>query len=234
VNGTLYGTTVGGGSGFGTVFRVTTTGTEKMLYSFRGTSDGAYPYAGLLNVGGTLYGTTGGGGVSGMGTVFRVTTTGREKILHRFAGGSDGTSPTASLIEFNGKLYGTTQGGGPSGVGTVFNITTTGKENVLYSFSYNSGDGWSPASSLINVHGTFYGTTVEGGASAVGTIFSVTAAGKEEVRYSFSASPLDGGNPYASLIDVKGRLYGTTLYGGGYSCGRHRGRSCGTVFALTP
>src|ERR1700693_3503348 len=48
--GNLYGTTyAGGASDMGTVFRLETTGTETVLYSFRGKPlDGAHPYAGLV------------------------------------------------------------------------------------------------------------------------------------------------------------------------------------------
>jgi uncharacterized repeat protein (TIGR03803 family) len=46
---------------------------ETVVYSFGGGSDGVRPRAGLINVGGTLYGTTEGGGASNRGTVFAVT-----------------------------------------------------------------------------------------------------------------------------------------------------------------
>ena len=47
-NGKLYGTTFAGGAyGLGTVFEVTTSGTERVLHSFSGGTDGAYPRAGL-------------------------------------------------------------------------------------------------------------------------------------------------------------------------------------------
>ena len=53
------------------VFSVSTTGNEKVLYSFRGnilsaTTDGANPSAGLLAVKGVLYGTTSMGWNGGM------------------------------------------------------------------------------------------------------------------------------------------------------------------------
>jgi uncharacterized repeat protein (TIGR03803 family) len=77
---TYYGTTAGGGvNGNGTVFSVTTTGAERVRYSFDSGADGAYPYAGLINVNGTLYGTTlqgGGSGCShnaGCGSIFAFT-----------------------------------------------------------------------------------------------------------------------------------------------------------------
>ncbi len=126
VKGTLYGTTYWGGSGSctggcGTVFSIRTSGTEKLLHTFGGGSDGFHPDAGLINVTGTLYGTTLYGGSNGCinsqscGTVFSITTTGTEKVLYSFAGGSDGEFPEASLINVNGTLYGTTYSGGANG-----------------------------------------------------------------------------------------------------------------------
>jgi uncharacterized repeat protein (TIGR03803 family) len=72
VNGMLYGTTSSGGAnGDGTVFQITPSGAERVLHSFEGGSlDGAFPFASLTNVKGTLYGTTSGGGGKGDGTVF--------------------------------------------------------------------------------------------------------------------------------------------------------------------
>ena len=101
------GTTYGGGKGDGTVFSISTTGTEKVLYRFRGNKDGANPSASLIAVKGLLYGTTEYGGLTANpsnGTVFRVSTTGSEKVLYRFYGYyyqgktySDGANPVASL-----------------------------------------------------------------------------------------------------------------------------------------
>jgi uncharacterized repeat protein (TIGR03803 family) len=74
----LYGTTSAGGtSNNGTVFSATTSA-EKVLYSFAGGSDGTEPFAGLIDVKGTVYGTTGYGGSrgcdkAGCGTVFAFT-----------------------------------------------------------------------------------------------------------------------------------------------------------------
>ena len=118
----------------------------KVVYNFTGGSDGAQPYAGLIDVNGTLYGTTSQGGgsgcattiTSGCGTVFSITPSGQETVLHAFTGGSDGANPKAALIDVNGTLYGTTFHGGDTkckGCGTVFSITPSGVEKVLHSFS---------------------------------------------------------------------------------------------------
>ncbi|MGA7354327.1 MAG: choice-of-anchor tandem repeat GloVer-containing protein [Candidatus Cybelea sp.] len=242
LNGTLYGTTEYGGrfgsdhgkkGGNGTVFSISTSGTVNVLHSFRGRNDGVHPLASLIDIGGTLYGTTRDGGTKQEGTVFEISTSGRERVLHSFyfSGGSssDGSEPCASLIDVNGTLYGTTSGGGAYGHGTVFSITTTGTEHVLYSFGGSASDGSEPHASLIDVHGTLYGTTEFGGTYGWGTVFSTSTSGTEHVLHTFAGGS-DGAAPAAGLIDVKGTLYGTTRDGGGSSCGSN---GCGTVFSVT-
>ena len=66
--GNLYGTTTyGGTSDNGAVFELETAGTEIVLYSFAGTTDGAIPRANVvLDSAGNLYGTTYYGGLGGV------------------------------------------------------------------------------------------------------------------------------------------------------------------------
>ena len=235
VKGTLYGTTYyGGTNSYGTVFSITPSGTETVLYSFAGheNGDGLEPEAGLINVKSTLYGTTSGGGTYYGGTVFSITPSGTETVLHSVGGSGDGTYPYAGLINVKGTLYGTTVAGGSStcrhytldGCGTVFSITPSGTERVLYNFAGGSGDGANPYAGLLNVNGTLYGTTEEGGVHGHGTVFKITTRGKETVLHSFGRSG-DGAHPYAGLINVNGTLYGTTARGGT--------NNDGTVFSLT-
>jgi uncharacterized repeat protein (TIGR03803 family) len=228
VNGALYGTTKDGGAhGYGTVFGVSTTGTEQVLHSFKGDKDGAYPVSSLSYVKstGTLYGTTSTGGFYD-GTVFSVTTAGKERVLYRFRGAShnDGNGPYSGLIDVKGTLYGTTIGGGTEDAGTVYSIGTTGVEHVLHSFGVGK-DGAGPYANLIDVKGTLYGTTKSGGTKGMGTVFSVSTTGVEHVLHSFAGGK-DGANPTASLVNVKGTLYGTTVNGGS--------KGDGTIFALSP
>jgi uncharacterized repeat protein (TIGR03803 family) len=135
VNGTLYGTTEGGGTncgsnGCGTVYSITRGGSEKVLHNFNGT-DGGYPAGSLIDVGGTLYGTTEGGGTNycprdydgRCGTVFSITTGGKEKVLHDFTKGPGGNGPVTGLVYKNGSLFGTTQFGALYGGGVVFSLT---------------------------------------------------------------------------------------------------------------
>jgi len=265
VNGTLYGTTTGGGTstkcpnydGCGTVFKITTSGSENVLYNFQGgKKDGSYPQ-GLINVKGTLYGTTATGSnrnpcTGGCGTVFRVTTSGQEQVLYAFKAGTDGASPDG-LTDVKGTLYGTTGGGGGSvkcdyGCGTFFKVTTSGNETVLHRFQGGKRDGGYPAlaMSLINVNGILYGDTQAGGTGSncnfpkgygCGTVFKITTSGATTILHSFQGATTDGSVPEGSLIDVSGMLYGVTAIGGtGTNCPPFgsQGYGCGTVFKTTP
>ncbi len=234
VNGTLYGTTENGGKcGMGTVYRLSTTGTEKVLHSFCGSE--VNPTGGVIDVNGTLYGSTTATTLGG--SVYRISTSGVYKVLYRFPEHShrDGGGPIGRLLNVNGTLYGVTAYGGShcpgnAGCGTVYSVTMSGKEKVLYSFQGFDGasDGWLPLSGLIDVNGTLYGTTVSGGqsgcTSGCGIVYSVTTNGTETVLYRFTGGS-DGGNPAASLLEVNGALYGTTAHGGS--------ADYGTVFSMS-
>jgi uncharacterized repeat protein (TIGR03803 family) len=235
-DGTLYGATGFGGTGYGTVFAVNaTTGSGTVLYNFIGAADGAYPAAGLTYQDGTLFGTTASGGASSDGTVFAVDlATGTESVLHSFTGGRDGGFPDAALTEQGGKLYGTTSGGGDAGYGTVFRIDpATGAETVLHSFA-GGNDSESPEAGLTYQGGMFYGTTrgirAEGTGLGDGSVFAIDPSTRvETVLHSFMGGA-DGAQPVDAPIYVNGTLYGTTADGGGTGC--HAPKfGCGTVFA---
>jgi uncharacterized repeat protein (TIGR03803 family) len=236
-NGLLYGTTYQGGTyGAGTVFAIDpATKVETVLHSFGSGTDGGYPWSTLIAIQGVLYGTTKYGGTgdcsSGCGTVFSLDSkTGVETVLYRFAGDTDGALPVAGLLNVNGKLYGTTTIGGSGNYGTVFSVDPgTGAEAVVHRFQNNDVDGILPESGLVDLNGTLYGTTSEGGDYGPGTVYSLDSdTGDEAVLYSFCrlANCVDGAEPIAGLHNVKGVLYGTA-----YKGGPHGG---GAVFSLDP
>jgi uncharacterized repeat protein (TIGR03803 family) len=218
VGGALYGTTnEGGGDNVGSVFTITSFGTYSQVYSFGNSGDGEYPGAGLTEVGGTLYGTTESGGANNLGTVFKIKcrmATCKESVLYSFAGGSDGANPPGGLTNIGGTLYGMTAQGGASNKGTVFEITTSGAESVLHSFAGGSDGAYPAYANLTRVGSALYGTTQQGGASNVGTVFTITISGAESVLHSFAGGS-DGAYPNGGeLLKVGGKLYGTTTQGG--------------------
>jgi uncharacterized repeat protein (TIGR03803 family) len=76
-------------------------------------AEGAIPVTNLIDVKGTLYGTTASGGASQYyGTAFSLNpVTGAETVLYSFCsqdGCTDGWFPQAGLIDINGTIYGTT------------------------------------------------------------------------------------------------------------------------------
>jgi uncharacterized repeat protein (TIGR03803 family) len=180
--GNFYGTTYAGGpQGWGTVFEVTPSGTETLLYSFRqpSTGDGNSPLAGLIqDAAGNFYGTTNQGGANASGTVFEVTKAGVETVLYSFCsvGGAnctDGANPQAGLIaDAAGNLYSTTNLGGAYGYGNVFEVSASGVETDLYDFCPAGGnctDGAYPLAGVLqDVAGNLYGTTESGGAGSLG------------------------------------------------------------------
>lgn len=237
VGGTLYGTTLEGGSdNYGTAFKVTTAGVKTTVYSFQGVPDANLPVGSLIKLGPILYGTTSAGGCGsccppdGCGTVFKMTLAGKEKVLFRFGTTADDpVSPLSTLLAYKGDFYGTSYNNNDGNVplGAVFKLSKKGKETVLHLFG-NGTDGADPVAGLINVNGTFYGTTESGGADEFGTVFSITPAGAETVLYNFTSMG-DGGGPMAGLIDVGGTLYGVT--GTGYN---KNGAFSSTLFSITP
>jgi len=286
-NGSLFGTTYTGGSGWGTVFEMSpptppaTAWTFTPLYAFTGGADGANPRAGVIfSSHGVIFGTTEQGGAYGYGTVFSLTLTAgtwKYAVVYSFMGAPsgcgttgnplcDGAYPEASLIQSpkSGLFYGTTYGGGTAGYGTVFLLTpptppsTTWTEKPLWSFA-GSPDGANPLAGLtLSAKGVLYGTTYAGGGAGWGTAFELTqAAGvwSEAVLHSFNGAPsaagggsacgttgdptpCDGGAPLGNLLinATTGVLTGTTTLGGNpTACNQiNYEQGCGAVFQLTP
>lgn len=237
-NGVLYGTTSAGGStgsacygdGCGTAFAVTPTGEETVLYRFMGGSDGAEPEASLLDLDGTLYGTTFSGGNADEGTIFKMTPSGTETVLYRFTIG-DGAHPEAGLAELNGDLYGTALLGGPRGGGTLFKVKGSGEFSVVHSFG-SPKDGDAPAGGVLAVNGELIGTTQRGGNNDDGIVFDIAPSGEEHKLFDFD-DDRNGLWPSGNLITVNSVLYGVAEYGGDKSCSDAFPPGCGVVYGLS-
>jgi uncharacterized repeat protein (TIGR03803 family) len=245
-DGNFYGTThFGGNGGFGSVFKVTTTGVLSVLASFDGAHTGGDPKGAVtLGPDGNLYGTTYFSGPNGVGTVFRVAANGVLTTLYSFSRttsngssytNSDGAYPESGLaLGPDGYFYGTTSMGGANGRGSVFKITTNGALAPLFSFSAlvasaigsTNATGASPYGGLTwGPDGNLYGTTMLGGSKADGTVFRITTNGAFTTIVNFVGT--NGVGPKTTMtLGPDGNLYGTTVNGGIYG-------DEGTVFKLT-
>ena len=134
-DGSLYGTTYGGGAnGDGTVFKITPGGRVTTLHGFDGTDGSGYKGGLVQATDGNFYGSAFGGGANGYGTLFKITPGGTLTTLHNFDG-TDGAHPYGSLLQAtNGTFYGTTSycnlystpngcGCPTHGCGTVFSVS---------------------------------------------------------------------------------------------------------------
>jgi uncharacterized repeat protein (TIGR03803 family) len=248
--GDLYGTTWGGGGtgAFGVVFELLPLHdgrwTGKVLHRFDPKAEGGGPLAGLaFDATGNLYGTTSTGGSQDGGTVFRLDPGSSGWTLTVL----DNYGSNAGLIlDEAGNLYGNI-GPGKYDEGAVTELSPgvgSWKQTYLYSFCRNINpcpDGDAPISGVVfDGAGNLYGTTEYGGKGISGdwgTAYELQhqadGTWKHILLHSFPGSVNDGKLVYGGLIlDKSGNLYGTTLQGGGKSCGE--GTGCGTVYKLTP
>lgn len=261
-NGNLYGTTeeggngaYGGASGGGTVFKITPTGQETVLYSFcslPNCNDGASPYNKLImDKAGNLYGTTFTGGAYassycynvGCGVAFKIAPDGTETVLHSFcaqANCTDGAWAFGGLIRDQaGNLYGTTDIGGVNNNGVIYKLAPDGTETVLYAFcggapAGSCTDGTNSFSTMAeDGSGNYYGTTENGGAYGQGVVFELAANGTESVLYNFCSNEqnnvcLDGNLAEYGVLPPSGKK--ATIYGATDLGGTDNG---GAVFSLT-
>ena len=236
-DGSLYGTTVFGGFGEGTVYNVRPparatgnalgTWNERVLHAFGSGQDGAYPGFGtvVFDPSGSMYGTTELGGyecVDGgfCGTMFKLTPSGGgwTESFFQFMGGSDGGNPLSGVVlDAAGNLYGTTDIGNFDSV--AYQLTASGSgwaETPLYDFGAFSDP---RGGVILDGAGGLYGTSVDG------TVYELTPSGGSwtyTLLYSFSGSS----GPWNGVVrDADGNLYGTTCADGTHGHG--------SVFKLT-
>ena len=227
-DGNLYGTTLAGGtSQYGTVYKLTPTGTETVLHSFAGGTDGSGPIGEMVfGSDGLLYGTTyGNDSSSADGTIFSLGTDGGDyAVQYSFASKPtvSGEHPLAGLTpDGSGKFYGTTSIGGANNAGTVFLFTSgspSGSLSLVHSYAdrsvHDDGQDGSYAPVVLDGQGDIYGTTSIGGNFAEGTFYEITPSKTESILHNFIKQE-DGETPYGGVIFANdGNFYGT-LNGGG-------------------
>ncbi|MDD2237209.1 MAG: hypothetical protein PHG65_08405, partial [Kiritimatiellae bacterium] len=224
-NNRFYGMTSRGGSNdLGVIFSLQTNGTDYAIehtFAEGDAANGAFPWGGLVENGGLLYGMTYRGGVSNFGTIMRFNpTTKAYTNLHSFAGGvGDGKYPQGDLVFVSGRLYGMTPQGGAHGCGVIFGIDSDGTDfETLYEFT-GQWDGSNPSGSLLSDGDLLYGMSRPGSGNA-GTLWSVNhLTSCFSLLRTFTGAVDDGADPYGTLIKHGDSLYGMTRFGGANSQG---------------
>jgi uncharacterized repeat protein (TIGR03803 family) len=248
-DGTIYGTTSGGGRhDAGTIFKITSGGDFSVLYHFNGNFGGGPQGELLFGKDGAIYGTTFGNGKYNRGSIFRITKGGDFTKLYDFlgvdqpGGSHDGADPQGALaLGEDGTIYGTTESGGsPSGYGSAWSLSPPKGSNKKWHYEQLQifgSDGNLPHSGLVIDPGgnNLYGTAGGGGAFQSGVIYKFTrvAPGKPwkyVLLHSFKARDKDGDIPYGNLVLRHGVLYGTNLSGGKVTNSGDCRDGCGTVF----
>jgi uncharacterized repeat protein (TIGR03803 family) len=217
-DGNMYGVGVAcGASGTGAMYKISTTGTESVVFSFPSTWSTCL--SGLtLGSDGNFYGTcfTNPGGNGG---IFQLTPAGVFTDKHDFSGVNGDTEPVYGPVQAaDGNFYGTT-GYYPFSCGNIYKLTSAGVYTNLHTFS---GSDCGPASSLFqasdgNLYGTLYACALNSG-FGLGCVYKITTAGVFTEIYAFAGST--GQNPCTGVIQGKdGKLYGATNQGAANNSG---------------
>ena len=188
-HGNLFGTTLGGGGGYGTVFEVQPNGdgtwTESIIHDFR-IMDGEFPVAGVaFDHSGALYGTTEGGSLGlgyAAGSIYRLALqmdgSWKAHTMHIFTGSPDGYDSQGALtIDNRGHIYGTS-GGGTQNSGIMFELDQLGSNSWTYKIPYDFPGGHGPSAGstcklLLTSNGDLFGTSETDGAYGYGSIYKL-------------------------------------------------------------
>jgi uncharacterized repeat protein (TIGR03803 family) len=235
-NGSLYGTTAGGGQyNDGEFFEITTTGTLTVRHSFANAAGnlGLNSNSGvILGFDGNFYGVTAQGGTGNCtfacGTVFSLTPAGSLTTLYSLDGNRDGTGPWGLVQDTDGTFYGTTLSGGGSNAGTVYMladglgpfvklVTTNGKvgstvDILGQGLTGTSGVAFDGVPATFNiVSGTFI-TAVVPKKALTGAVTVTTSATTYQSSKTFNVTPQFASfSPTGAIVGATVTLTGVSL-----------------------
>lgn len=212
-DGNFYGACSSYPSHYGTLYKLSPTGTYSLLHAFAGgTNDGAFPFSPPIQAAdGNFYGVTYLGGGPSSGTFYQLTAGGILKTLYDFGAPGKSFDPYGPLVQGpDGYLYGEALNGGAHNGGSIIKISTKGIETDLFPLTMVDDGFESLGGVILGSDGNYYGCTDTGGLYNWGTAFKVTSKGVFTVLRHFGATgSLDGVNCKVGLVQATdGNFYG--------------------------
>ena len=236
VNGELYGTTEEGGSNrSGVLYKITKAGHYTVLQNFVGRGTGSQEDL-TRDPSGNIYG-------EASGSIFELDTAGKFSTIYSFTGGvNDGGGPVGRLIlDAAGTITGAAAyTPAPNPCGLIFRLESNGTVKALHHFGGAGGvSGCGPETGLVDMGGTIYGTTADGGDLTCangnvncGVLFQISKTGVYSVVHTFTG--LDGGQIQDELTKGNdGSVYGVSKVGGTGPCEENYPFGCGVIFKYT-
>jgi len=235
-NGVLYGSTLQGGKGGGTIFSINDDGTGYAKLNDLASKTGDQQHSCFVVINNVLYSMTASGGSHKHGVIYSVNPDGSHfTVLHNFKS-SEGDDPHGRLTYDGTHLYGMTKEGDTiptppyfiprhpkKAFGVIFSIDPDGTNyTVLHIFSGGADDGATTDHGylVLDANNVLYGMTTFGGSANEGVLFSIHTDGTAfTLLHTFVGGVTDGANPYGSLMINGTDLYGTTAAGGSSNTG---------------
>ncbi|GAA5483171.1 fibronectin type III domain-containing protein [Haloferula sargassicola] len=249
--GFLWGTAGGGitEGPEGAVFKVATlTGEITVVHQFDWATTGWKPSGGLTeDSSGNLWGTTTAGLGSGLGGVFKVQrSTGSVTSVAEFSEETGYSSVAPLTADSSGVFWGTATHGGPAGVGSIFKVATRALPASITAVRLLDDDlppvrGRSPNGGFVMTDsGKLWGTTLLGGRSDNGTVFTLDPESGEIqtlAEFTGTGGAAPGSGPSGLIDGGNGGFWGVTA-GGGLGHGTifkvdSQTRAVSTVVSLT-
>jgi uncharacterized repeat protein (TIGR03803 family) len=197
--GKLYGcANIGGTGNKGTIFEFNTITNVTVVKVNLSTINGANPYGGMvLFSNNRMYGTTENGGqlagVSGVLFEYNPSTNAYSAKVNFNTATGLGNKPQNELAIYGNKVYGATRNAGLNGNGALYKYEPS-SNTATKLLDFSSATTGSKANGLYGINGKLYGTCMDGGSSALGTLFEVdTLTNNLIVKHNFGG--LSGETP---------------------------------------